>query len=222
MSGLREDRAQLAIVHTDELTWQPSPSPTVWRKRLELSGDVERGRVTAVVRYDPDSSFPSHDHPQGEEFLVLSGTFSDQQGDFPAGTYVLNPTGSRHQPRSREGCTMFVKLAQYAGANRPYVVVDTRQATWEPHAADGVTTLPLYAQPGYPETVALLRARAGAELEQRFPGGGEIFVVAGGYADEHGSFRAGSWARYPAGSQHRAVFSADSEIYLKTGHLAAM
>jgi anti-sigma factor ChrR (cupin superfamily) len=220
MSGLREDLTQLAIVHTDELAWQPSPSPTVWRKRLELRGDVERGRVTSVVRYDPASSFPAQNHPEGEEFLVLSGTLSDEQGDFPAGTSVLNPPGFQHGPRSSNGCVAFVKLRQYAGADRPRVVVDTRQATWEPHAAAGVATLALYAQPGYPETVALVRARAGAALEQRFPGGGEIFVIAGGFADEHGTYRTGSWARYPAGSRHRAVFSADSELYLKTGHLA--
>jgi anti-sigma factor ChrR (cupin superfamily) len=220
MSGLREDLAQLAIVHTDELAWQQSPSPTVWRKRLELRGDVERGRVTSVVRYDPGSAFPPHDHPEGEEVLVLSGTISDERGDFAAGTYILNPPGFYHSPRSREGCVVLVKLRQYAGANRPYVVVDTRRATWEPHVAAGVTTLPLYAQPGYPETIALVRARAGAVLEQRFPGGGEIFVVAGGFADEHGSYRTGSWARYPAGSRHRAVFAAETELYLKTGHLA--
>jgi anti-sigma factor ChrR (cupin superfamily) len=224
MSGLRDDLAQLAIVHTDELAWQPSPSATVWRKRLELRGDVERGRVTSVVRYDPESSFPPHDHPEGEEILVLAGTLSDDQGDFPAGTYILNPPGFRHAPHSREGCVVFVKLRQYAGADRPHVVVDTRSAAWKPlagaAATAGVTTLPLYAQPGFPETIALVRARAGAELAQGFPGGGEIFVVSGGFADEHGRYRAGSWARYPAGSQHRAVFSADSELYLKTGHLA--
>jgi anti-sigma factor ChrR (cupin superfamily) len=219
MSGLREDLTQLAIVHTDELAWQQSPSPTVWRKRLELRGDVERGRVTSVVRYDPDSSFPPHDHPEGEEVLVLSGTISDERGDFPAGTYLLNPPGFRHAPRSREGCVVFVKLRQYAGADRPHVVVDTRSATVRPHAS-GVYTLPLYAQTDYPETIALVRAVAGAELEQRFPGGGEIFVIEGGFADEHGSYRTGSWVRYPAGSRHRAVFSADSELYLKTGHFA--
>lgn len=227
MSGLRDELAQLAIVHTDELAWQPSPSATVWRKRLELRGDVERGRVTSVVRYDPESAFPPHDHPEGEEILVLAGTFADDQGDFPAGTYILNPPGFRHAPRSREGCVLFVKLRQYAGADRPHVVVDTPRVTWQPYAAasgarvPGVIVLPLYAQPGFPETMALVRAKAGAELLQRFPGGGEIFMVAGGFADEHGSYRAGSWARYPAGSQHRAVFSADSELYLKTGHLAA-
>lgn len=221
MSGLRDDLAQLAIVHTDELAWQPSPSPTVWRKRLELHGDVERGRVTSVVRYDPESAFPPHDHPEGEEILVLSGTLSDEQGDYPAGTYILNPPGFRHAPRSREGCEVFVKLRQYAGAGREHVVMDVPNMTWDPHPSEGVITLQLYAQPGFPERMTMLRASAGAVLAQRFPDGGEIFVTAGGFADEHGAYRRGSWVRYPAGTQHRAVFDTDSTIYLRTGHLAA-
>jgi anti-sigma factor ChrR (cupin superfamily) len=221
MSGIHDDLAQRAIVHTDAMVWQPSPSPTVWRKRLELRGDVERGRVTSVVRYDPDSAFPPHGHPEGEEILILEGTFSDEQGDFPAGTYILNPPGFRHTPRSAQGCVLFVKLRQYAGEGRAHVVVNTRDSTWEPHAVRGVSVLRLYAQPGFPEQVALVRARAGVELAQQFPGGGEIFVIAGGFTDEHGSYRAGSWARHAAGSEHRAVFSADTELYLKTGHLAA-
>jgi anti-sigma factor ChrR (cupin superfamily) len=222
MSGLRDDLTQLAVVHTDELEWQASPSATVWRKRLELRGDVEKGRVTSVVRYDPESAFPPHDHPEGEEFLVLEGTFSDEQGDFPVGTYVLNPPGFRHAPRSQPGCVLFVKLRQYAGADREHVVVDTRRRTWEWHDVRGVMVMPLYEQSGYPERIGLLRARAGVELPQSFPGGGEIFVISGGFADEHGSYRKGSWARYPAGSRHRATFSAETEIYLKTGHLAAI
>jgi anti-sigma factor ChrR (cupin superfamily) len=220
MSGPTDDRAQLVIVHTDELAWQPSPSATVWRKRLELHGDAEHGRVTSVVRYDPDSAFPAHDHPEGEEILVLSGTFSDEQGDYTAGTYILNPPGFRHAPRSRAGCELFVKLRQYAGEDREAVIVDARNTTWDPHPTEGVIMLPLYAQPGFPERMTMLRGSAGVVLEQRFPGGGEIFVTAGSFADEHGAYRTGSWVRYPAGSQHRAVFDVDSYLYLKTGHLA--
>jgi len=76
--------------------WQASPSPTVWRKRLELIGPAESGRVTSIVRYDPGSSFPAHPHPDGEEILVLEGTFSDEHGRYPAGSYLLNPEGFSH------------------------------------------------------------------------------------------------------------------------------
>ncbi|MEL6200569.1 MAG: cupin domain-containing protein, partial [Pseudomonadota bacterium] len=68
------------------MDWSASPSGTVWRKRVHLVGPPESGQVTSVVRYQPDSSFPTHDHPEGEEILVLDGVFSDEHGDWPAGT----------------------------------------------------------------------------------------------------------------------------------------
>src|SRR3546814_6219955 len=81
---------------TAAMDWQASPSPTVWRKRLDLV-DGEFSRVTSIVRYDPSSSFRAHGHPQGEEILVLDGVFSDEHGDYPAGTFLLNPAGFRHR-----------------------------------------------------------------------------------------------------------------------------
>ena len=56
---------------TTRMEWAPSPSASVWRKRVYLVGPAESGEVTSVVRYEPDSSFPAHDHPEGEEIIVL-------------------------------------------------------------------------------------------------------------------------------------------------------
>jgi len=63
------------------LKWTPSPSPTVWRKRLDLRSTVEVGRVTTFIKHDPGSSFENHPHPEGEEIFVLEGIFSDHTGD---------------------------------------------------------------------------------------------------------------------------------------------
>jgi len=38
--------------------------------------------VTSIVEYAAGLEFPEHGHPEGEETLVLDGTFSDQRGDF--------------------------------------------------------------------------------------------------------------------------------------------
>ena len=51
--------------------------------------------------------FSTHPHPHGEEILVLEGVFSDEHGDYPAGTYLRNPPGSQHAPYSKEGCVIF-------------------------------------------------------------------------------------------------------------------
>ena len=59
----------------------------------------EKARATSIVRYAPNSNFPEHEHPMGEEFLVLKGVFSDEHGNYPAGTYIRNPDGIRHSVR---------------------------------------------------------------------------------------------------------------------------
>jgi anti-sigma factor ChrR (cupin superfamily) len=209
------------IRHTDEMAWEPSPSATVLRKRLELIGPAEAGRVTSVVRYLPDSSFHPHPHPDGEEILVLEGVFTDHTGDHPAGSYLLNPEGFEHAPSSRGGCVLFVKLRQYAGAGRETVRIGTASAAWSPHSSiAGVDVLELYRSERYPEQMRLVRMAAGAQVpRQEFPRGEEIFVVEGAFRDEHGAYRAGSWVRYPPGSGHTPRSERGCTLYVKKDHL---
>ncbi|MCP4326974.1 MAG: cupin domain-containing protein [Alphaproteobacteria bacterium] len=219
-TGVNADFSRLAIVHTARAEWQPSPSPSVWRKRLDLTGPSESSRVTSVVRYDRDSAFPSHPHPDGEEILVLDGVFSDEHGDYPAGTYLLNPEGFAHAPFSTKGCVLFVKLQQYPGTARRQINIDTTTAEWRPAEGPGAYRLPLYGEDGYPETMRLFRLDPGAESPLHdHPGGEEIFVVSGDLHDEHGSYEAGSWIRYPAGSSHAARSTGGCTLYVKSGHL---
>lgn len=211
------------IVDSAAMQWAPSPSPTVWRKRLEQDGPREAGRVTSVVRYDPGSRFHSHPHPQGEEILVLEGIFSDEHGDYPAGSYLLNPEGFSHAPHSEPGCVLFVKLKQYAGEGRRTVRVDTTdEALWQPHPElAGVEVLPLYSDEAYPDMTHLVRIAGGAQFHTRldFPGGEEIFVIEGRFEDEYGSHGPWSWAKYPAGSGHTPTTAEGCVLYVKKGHL---
>lgn len=225
---LRADLSRLEIVHTDAMPWVPSPSPGVERKRLSLRGPAEAGQVTSIVRYLPGSRFPGHPHPDGEEILVLRGVFSDERGDHPEGTYLLNPEGYAHAPCSTDGCELFVKLRQYPGRGRTQVRIDTRTAPWEPvtlgadaRAVPGVARLRLYAEPGHPETMHLLRIEAGAEIPTvAMERGEELLVLEGTLADEHGAYRAGTWVRYPAGTRHTPRTATGCRLYVKKGHLA--
>ena len=97
------DLHRRARVDTTLLPWEASPSGTVWRQPLYRVGG-EDGPVTRRVRYAPGGAFRPHAHPEGEEILVLDGVFADEHGDYPAGTYLLNPDGSHHAPRSDRGC----------------------------------------------------------------------------------------------------------------------
>ncbi|NKB98300.1 MAG: cupin [Pseudomonadales bacterium] len=96
----------------EQFTWQPSPLAGVERVMLDRVGD-EVAVATSIVRYAPGAAFSPHSHALGEEFVVLDGVFSDEHGDYPAGTYIRNPPGTSHIPSSAPGCVIWVKLRQF-------------------------------------------------------------------------------------------------------------
>ena len=103
------DFSKKLVIETESLDWIASPAIGVWRKPLERE-EKESGHTTSVVKYEAGASFTQHSHPLGEEIFVLEGIFSDENGDYPAGTYLRNPPGSSHAPFSKDGCKLFVKL----------------------------------------------------------------------------------------------------------------
>lgn len=204
------------IVTPDQQPWVPSPQSGVERVLLDRIGG-EQARATSIVRYAPGSHFPWHGHPGGEEILVLSGVFSDAGGDFPEGWYLRNPPGSGHEPSSRNGATLFVKLRQMPPDEQSAVRVDTRDpAAWT--RENGGAVCPLYSSSV--EQVRLLRLPANAPLLEAAPAGAEALVLAGSIADTHRSYPQGSWLRLARGAQAvLAAGTAGATVYLKTGHL---
>lgn len=172
------------------------------------------------MRYEPRSRFPAHDHPDGEEILVLEGVFSDEHGDWPAGSYLLNPQGFRHAPFSEPGCVLFVKLRQYPGRDRRHVVLDTAKLSWEAGAAPQVHLKSLYQQAGYSDATRLERWAAGADLGAMCHAqGAEFFVLEGEFADEAGAYSEGFWLRLPAGCVHHPRTERGCALYVKRAGL---
>lgn len=200
------------------MPWMASPQAGVERKMLDRVGD-EVARATSIVRYAPGSVFAPHTHELGEEFLVLTGTFEDDQGAYPAGTYVRNPPGSRHRPFSTAGCEIFVKLRQFQAGDDARVVIDTSQAAFRPGLVPGLTVLPLHEYGS--EHVALVRWAPGTRFQAHTHWGGEeIFVLEGTFSDEYGDYPADSWLRNPHLSRHQPFSDEGCLIYVKVGHLA--
>ena len=209
--------ARVAI-DTRNMPWIASPQAGVERKLLDRVGD-EVARATSIVRYAPGSVFAPHTHELGEEFLVLTGTFEDDQGAYPAGTYVRNPPGSRHRPFSTAGCEIFVKLRQFQAGDDARVVIDTSQAAFRPGLVPGLTVLPLHEYGS--EHVALVRWAPGTRFQVHTHWGGEeILVLEGTFSDEYGDYPAGSWLRNPHLSRHQPFSDEGCLIYVKVGHLA--
>lgn len=222
---LNADFSQRVAIDTANEPWIASPLPGVERRMLDRIGG-EVARATTIVRYAPGSSFSPHTHSGGEEFLVLDGVFSDEHGDYRPGMYVRNPVGSRHEPFSRDGCTIFVKLWQMHPDDQAYVRVDTMAGDWRPWTMAGATE-PLagvemlaLAERDY-ERVYAMRLQPGAIVPRHaHPGGEELLVLDGELADQNGRYRKGTWLRMPAGSSHALASEPGCTIWLKLGHLA--
>lgn len=216
---LNADFAQRVVIATDDLPWIASPEPGVERRMLDRIGG-EVARATSLVRYAPRSRFSEHAHALGEEFLVLDGTFADEHGDYPEGTYVRNPPGSRHSPRSDDGCVILVKLRQMPKLEHRRVVVDTQAEPWESDSAGHARLNLFHAEDG--ERVAMERLLPGAVLPAAESGGGEeIFVLSGDLADEHGRYPRHSWIRNPDGFRRRLRSDCGVVFWVKRGHLPA-
>src|SRR4029079_3448277 len=90
---------QRVVIQTNALPCLASPQPGVDRRMLDRIGD-EVARATSLVRYAQSIYCERHVHGLGEECFVLDGISSDEHGDYPVGTYVHNPPGSYHAPRT--------------------------------------------------------------------------------------------------------------------------
>lgn len=219
LPDINADFSRRVVVDTEAMAWEPSPSGTVWRKPLYRQGG-EFGPVTSLVRYAPGGVFRPHSHPQGEEILVLDGVFADDRGEYPTGVYLLNPDGSEHAPRSEVGCMLFVRLRQYAGADRPRWVLDTTAMDWRPGLLAGLHIKPLYAQAGYPEQMSLVRWAPGVRFPRHAHAGGEeILVLEGELGDEHGLYRRGCWLRLPHLRDHAPYSETGCLLYVRVGGL---
>ena len=218
MMLLNSDFSQRAIVTPDDYQWIPSPQPGDERLMLDRIGR-EQARATSLVRYAPGSKFPAHSHPGGEEILVLDGIFTENGVDYPAGWYLRSPDGSSHQPSSRDGTTIFVKLRQMSADERQPVRINTQEAAnW--HGQPQRQVCPLFS--GASEIVQLQKLAPGERIFcAPLVGGAELILLQGEIRAPEGRYESGSWLRFPPGDMPALIATASGALfYLKTGHLS--
>ena len=102
---LHADLSKRVVVDTNEGDWIADEIEGVFHMPLHADGD-EQVRLTKM---DPGCTVPSHEHASVQEILVLEGTLEDEDGVYPNGTWLRLPAGSRHAPKSAEGCLLLAK-----------------------------------------------------------------------------------------------------------------
>jgi hypothetical protein len=184
---------------------------------LDRVGD-EQAVATSLVRYDRGMHFAEHAHPLGEEFLVLTGTFSDALGDYPAGTYVRNPPDSRHAPWSDPGCLLFVKLRQFQATDLARTVVDTCAGVDRAGSEPRREILHQYGD----ERVWIIEGKAAQTVQLGWHElVREILSLHGEQRVGDFELRENAWLRLPPGVIWRLEFVTDGRVYAKTRPLTA-
>lgn len=99
-----QDQQQVTI-DTTQASWAPGLVKGL--KVLPLH--AYSTEQVALVQWAPGTKFQLHRHWGGEEIFVLEGTFADEYGSYPKGTWLRNPPDSVHTPFSDQGCIIYVK-----------------------------------------------------------------------------------------------------------------
>ncbi len=216
MLTLNMNFTKTVVSRPQDQQWVSSPADGVSRIHLEREA-AESGHTTSIVRFDAGASFPSHVHTAGEELYVLDGVFSDEFGDYPAGSYLRNPPGSSHTPFTEEGCTLFVKLDQFQADDLQPVVIRPEQQQWRP----GIGNLRVLGLHQFgTQSTALVDWPANEHFQPHHHWGGEeILVLDGCFMDEYGEYPTRTWIRSPHMSEHNPFVEVATLILVKVGHL---
>ncbi|MGR0280408.1 cupin domain-containing protein [Marinomonas dokdonensis] len=213
MAMINMDFSKFVLIHTSQQDWQLSPMAGVSRKPLARA-EAERGHATSLVQYEAGSLFRPHPHPLGEEILVLDGIFSDENGDYPAGSYFRNPPGSSHAPYSEEGCLLFVKLHQFQETDLNSCL-NPPVHFW--HGEDVASAL-LYRFGQESVWLARMSPEVNLLLSLDLSANIEVFVISGEAVYGNFELQAGSWMREPNFHSDEWQVKSSTLLWIKSGH----
>ncbi|MEC8009252.1 MAG: cupin domain-containing protein [Pseudomonadota bacterium] len=215
---INADFSQVILIKPEDYKWVNSPNGLVRRMMLDRIGE-EKARATSLVLFPQETTFPEHEHPLGEEILVLSGTFiEDGIRHFPNGWYLRNPHNTSHIPSSKEDTLIFVKLMQMSPQDTTTVQLNTHlESNWTQANGRAQCLLHQFGN----EVTYLERLSQNQELQEKSSNGLEILVIEGELIFNHEVCSQGTWLRIPARDQHIIKGGNNGAvIYIKTGHLS--
>ena len=102
-----EQDTKAVLIDTASQAWQPGVAEGLQVMPLH---QFETESI-ALVEWEPNTQFHAHQHWGGEEIFVLQGTFFDEYGEYPAGTWIRSPHLSQHTPYTKDdGALIYVKV----------------------------------------------------------------------------------------------------------------
>ncbi|TYK66209.1 ChrR family anti-sigma-E factor [Colwellia echini] len=74
------------------------------RSRIQLNENEVR---TSLLHIAPGGGVPEHTHKGFELTLLLEGTFSDEDGEYIKGDFIMLDSSHQHHPISKNGCLCY-------------------------------------------------------------------------------------------------------------------
>ena len=219
MDGLNQNFQSRVVIDTLTQDWHSSPSSGVRRIYLERDNYSEFAKASSIVEYEADSSFQTHTHENGEEFLVLNGTFSMKMAIILLVHMLEIPMEALILHLVKTGCKILVKLRQFDKNDKSRIVIREDDYKWLPGICQGLTVMPLHSYQS--EHSALVKWEPHTKFSNHSHWGGEeIYILRGTLFDEFGVYKKGTWIRSPHMSSHNPYTTNDGAlIFVKTGHI---
>lgn len=102
------------LVKTNEIEWKPLNEENItgiYVKSLLFDADTKRS-PTILLKFDAGAIYPLHNHPAGEEILVLEGDIKLGKDELKAGDYLFTAVNNKHRVSTKNGCIVLLKAPQ--------------------------------------------------------------------------------------------------------------
>ena len=204
---MNSDYEQKVLIDTNTIQWQETQVKNVFKKILAIKDKEE----TSLIKLNEGSVLNQEQKINSVEIFVLEGTYINEYGEYPQGTYLRLPEENEALVKSDKACVIFRKTNFFTDKQK--IIIDTNTTLWL-QGQGNLEVMPLYEQ------TALVKWPKGERfIPHKHWGGEEIIVLKGVFMDEYGEYPKGSWIRSPHLSEHFPYLNEETIIFVKTGHM---
>ena len=204
---MNSDYDKKALINTDDESWVKTDFEGISKKILALKDNEE----TSLIKLEKNSILNNTSQINSVEILVLEGTYSNEFGDFPEGTYLRFEKEDEVLVKAKENCVIFRKTNHFS--NSQNININTKTTSWL-LGQGNLEVMPLAEQ-----TALVKWPKNERFLPHKHWGGEEIFVLNGIFMDEYGEYPKNTWIRSPHLSEHYPFVNEETIIFVKTGHI---
>lgn len=204
---MNSDYEKRALIDTNTIPWQETKTKNVFKKVLSIKGKEE----TSFIKLNEGSYLTQIKKINSVEIFVLEGSYINEYGEYPKGTYLRLPKENEALVKSDEGCTIFRKTNFFTDTQE--IIIDTNNTKWLQGQGN------LEVKPLHEQTALVKWPKDEKFIPHQHWGGEEIVVLQGTFIDEHGEYPKNTWIRSPHLSEHFPHVDEETIIFVKTGHM---